>query len=165
MKSRMLFIALSSVLFFSCTSVIPKPEETGVGLVMTLSECDLGSSEEVFVAYDIMYDDGKSLRIDPTNEYSITRKVELGKHTITSIRLVNKANSSDLVHKMEVSIPFTVEEKKCTILPLKLVITSKTEQNMRTIYSNARPLNATDVLNAREYFYKIKNSVDWQIVN
>ena len=118
---RVFLCMLVSMMLFSCVGIVPKQENLKTGLVFFISECSVDNFDEVFVAYDIIYDTNKSIRIDPTRKFTLRDDIPPGVHVIDSIRTINKS-SSETKEDHKLGIKFSVNPGEVTVFPFKLIV-------------------------------------------
>lgn len=161
--TKKIILFLLSLLFISCSS-LPENRNGKDGLVMFIASAESIAPQELVFAYEILFDGNKTIRIDPSKKYAITKKIEPGEHILNSLRIYSKGNFFDLVNEFDLSGTFIVEENKITLFPLKLVVTLQKKQNIHFYGEDLVPLTSDDINKAKKYFYRQKYSDQWEFL-
>lgn len=167
MKLRVvLSMVLAMGIFASCATVSVVPavsEAAGVGMTLFYSECSIENFDDVFVSYDLVFEEGKTIRIDPTKKYTINKDLAPGKHVLKEIRMLNKSDASP-TQTFPLGIEFTVEAGSLTVFPVAMALLRTIDGNYITIYSRMGVLTEPYYEAISKYFYGLPNSKDWKII-
>jgi hypothetical protein len=111
-----------------------------------------------------VYDDGKTIRIDPSNKFSIIKTVPIGIHTFTKARLICRNNTKIQLREYPLNAIFSVDEKKVFLLPIKVLAKGNDIPTGKRVSTGLENISEVDQIEAKTYFFKQKYSRNWEMI-